>query len=108
MQNPASHGGVLEVQAALSGGTTEKDNEMTNTAQNPQLVNAAPTGPPPFDGIDIDLAAWRATAAKLSLRETGELLRSIIRAHASVRPNREQRMLLAIFTRLPDDCEVAS
>lgn len=82
---------------------------MDNTAQNAQVVNALPTGPPAsFDGIDIDLNAWRATAAKLSLRETGELLRSIIRAHSSVRPNREQRMLLAIFTRLPDDCEVAS
>ncbi len=80
-----------------------------DNSTNAQLVNAVPTGPPPsFDGLDIDLNAWRATAAKLSLRETGELLRSIMRAHASARPNREQRMLLAIFTRLPDDCEVTS
>ena len=73
-----------------------------------QVVKDLCTIPPPFEGIDIDLNAWRATAAKLSLRETGELLRSIVRAHSVPRPNREQRMLLAIFTRNPEDCEVAS
>jgi hypothetical protein len=64
---------------------------------------------PPLDEIDIDLHAWRATADKLSLRETGELVRSLIRARASKRPNREQRMLLAIFRCLhADDDEVTS
>ncbi len=74
-----------------------------------QVVKDLRTGPPPFDGIDIDLNAWRATATKLTLRETGELLRSLVRAHAATRPNREQRMLLAVFTRIPaEDCEVVS
>jgi hypothetical protein len=64
---------------------------------------------PPMGEIDIDLTAWRATADKLSLRETGELVRSLIRAKACRRPNREQRMLLAIFTRLHgDESEAAS
>ncbi len=80
-----------------------------DTSIDTQVVKDLRTGPPPFDGIDIDLTAWRATASKLSLRETGELLRSLVRAHAAARPNREQRMLLAIFTRNPaEDCEVAS
>jgi hypothetical protein len=64
---------------------------------------------PPTGDIDIDLHAWRTTADKLTLRETGELVRSLIRAKAMKRPNREQRMLLAIFTRLHDDgSEIAS
>ena len=49
--------------------------------------------------IDIDLHAWRAAVGKLSLRETGELVRSLVRAQGLPRPNREQRTLLAIFTR---------
>jgi hypothetical protein len=63
---------------------------------------------PQIDGIDIDLTAWRATSSKLSLRETGELVRSIVRASSTSRPNREQRILLAIFTRDPGTHEVAA
>ncbi len=79
-----------------------------NINTDAQVVKDLRTGPPPLDSIDIDLNAWRAAVVKLSLRETGELLRSLVRAHSATRPNREQRMLLAIFTRLVDDCEVAS
>lgn len=57
--------------------------------------------------IEVDMAAWRAASPKLSLRETGELVRALKRAQSSRRPNRDQRMLLAIFTRDPD-AEVAS
>jgi len=57
--------------------------------------------------VNIDLHAWKATAKKLTLKETGELVRSIMRAQRAKRPNREQRVLLAIFTRDPD-MEVAS
>jgi len=49
--------------------------------------------------IDIDLHAWRAAVGKLSLKETGELVRALVRAQGLPRPNREQRMLLAVFTR---------
>jgi hypothetical protein len=49
--------------------------------------------------VNMDMGAWRSTAPKLTLRETGELVRSLIRAQAAKRPNREQRILLAIFTR---------
>jgi hypothetical protein len=59
----------------------------------------------PLDGVGIDLRAWRATADKLSLRETGELIRSLVRARAAKRPNREQRMLLAIYTRASSEQE---
>lgn len=52
--------------------------------------------------VNIDLRLWRAGAGKLSLKETGELMRSIVRAQKSRRPNREQRVLLAVFTRDPD------
>lgn len=52
--------------------------------------------------VNLDLAVWRTGAGKLSLKETGELMRSIIRAQKAKRPNREQRVLLAIFTRDPD------
>ena len=51
--------------------------------------------------INIDLCAWRASANKLSLKETGELTRALVRAQNAKRPNREQRVLLAIFTRDP-------
>jgi hypothetical protein len=57
--------------------------------------------------INIDLSAWRASACKLSLKETGELTRALVRAQNAKRPNREQRVLLAIFTRDPE-VEVAS
>ena len=49
--------------------------------------------------VNMDLHAWRATVDKLSLRETGELVRALVRAQNVPRPNREQRMLLAVFTR---------
>ena len=59
------------------------------------------------DGIvNMDLHAWKATVDKLSLKETGELVRALVRAQNVPRPNREQRMLLAIFTR-PQPDEVA-
>ena len=51
--------------------------------------------------INVDLGAWRAGASKLSLKETGELTRALVRAQNTKRPNREQRVLLAIFTRDP-------
>lgn len=60
------------------------------------------------DGIDIDLRAWRATADKLTIRETGELVRSLVRAHSAKRPNREQRILLAIYMRAPSTLEEAT
>jgi len=76
---------------------------MTNVAQAAVAATS-----PPMDEIDIDLHAWRATADKLYLRETGEVVRSLIRAKATKRPTREQRMLLAIFTRLHGCEEVVS
>ena len=79
-----------------------------DTSTDTQVVKRGRTTAPPIDGIDIDLNAWRATSAKLSLRETGELVRALVRAHAAVRPNREQRMLLAIFMRDPDTDEVTA
>lgn len=51
--------------------------------------------------LNIDLNVWRVNQNKLSLKETGELVRSIVRAQKAKRPNREQRVLLAIFTRDP-------
>lgn len=51
--------------------------------------------------LNIDLNVWRVNQHKLSLKETGELVRSIVRAQKAKRPNREQRVLLAIFTRDP-------
>lgn len=51
--------------------------------------------------LNVDIVAWKATINKLTLRETGELVRSLVRAQKAQRPNREQRILLAIFTREP-------
>lgn len=51
--------------------------------------------------LNIDLNVWRVNQHKLSLKETGELVRSIVRAQKAKRPNREQRVLLALFTRDP-------
>lgn len=65
--------------------------------ENAQPVNTAV--PHAFRVLDMDLQAWRATVRKLTLRETGELVRALVRAQGAKRPNREQRMLLAIFTR---------
>ena len=56
---------------------------------------------PAEKAIDVDLATWRVAASKLSVRESGELVRAITRAQSLKRPNRDQRMLLAIFTRQP-------
>ena len=55
----------------------------------------------PEKALDVDMDAWRVTAPKLSVRETGELVRAISHAKSLRRPNRAQRMLLAIFTRHP-------
>lgn len=51
--------------------------------------------------INVDVDAWQATVEKLTIRETGELIRSLVRAQGARKPNREQRILLAIFTRQP-------
>jgi hypothetical protein len=83
----------------------QKVNEMYNS-ETPQVVNADPqVATPQLEGIDIDLNAWRATACKLSLRQTGELMRSLVRATTAKRPNREQRLLLAIYACTSDDEE---
>jgi hypothetical protein len=82
---------------------------MEHTSTNGASSTADPQiAPVLLDGLGIDLKAWRATADKLSLRETGELVRSLVRASTSKRPNREQRMLLAIFTRASSDDEEAA
>jgi hypothetical protein len=52
--------------------------------------------------IGVDVSIWMTACGKLSLRESGELIRALIRAQRAKRPNRDQRMLLAVFTR---DCE---
>ena len=53
--------------------------------------------------IGVDTTAWRAAAGKLSLKESGELVRALVRAQSAKKPNRDQRMLLAVFTRDPTD-----
>lgn len=60
--------------------------------------------PQAYSVIDIDLPVWKVGASKMTLRETGELVRALVRARNARRPNREQRLLLAIFTR-PHDAE---
>jgi hypothetical protein len=54
--------------------------------------------------LGVDVGIWLTACNKLSLRESGELVRALIRAQRAKRPNRDQRMLLAVFTR---DCEEA-
>jgi hypothetical protein len=55
--------------------------------------------PRELECLGIDVKSLNATARKLSLKETGELMRALVRASRSEKPNREQRMLLALFTR---------
>lgn len=55
-----------------------------------------------IESIGIDLALWNVACIKLTLRENGELMRALVRARRAKRPNRDQRMLLAVFTR---ECE---
>jgi hypothetical protein len=49
--------------------------------------------------LGVDVGLWLTACNKLSLRESGELVRALIRAQRAKRPNRDQRMLLAVFTR---------
>lgn len=72
---------------------------MQYTQDSASSTDHAQVAPSEFADIGIDLRAWHATADKLTIRETGELMRSLVRASAAKRPNREQRMLLAIYTR---------
>lgn len=81
-------------------------NTITADAVNKKSTNGSDDTPSP-PVINMDVAAWNAAADKLSLKEAGELVRSLLRAQGAHRPNREQRILLAIFTRDPDE-EVAS
>ena len=48
--------------------------------------------------FDVDMAVWRITSGKLSLEQTGRLVRSLIAAKTSKRPTREQRLLLALYS----------
>ena len=50
------------------------------------------------ESFDVDLAVWRVTSGKLSLEQTGRLMRSLIAAQTCKRPTREQRLLLALYT----------
>jgi hypothetical protein len=52
--------------------------------------------------FEVDVAMLHAGTGKLTLREAGELIRALARAKSARRPNRDQRMLLAVFTRNPD------
>ena len=52
-----------------------------------------------IESIGVDISIWVCASQKLSLRESGELIRAIVRAKRAKRPNRDQRMLLAVFTR---------
>lgn len=70
-------------------------------------TGATEAEPSPASVINMDMTAWRAVVDKLTLRETGELVRSLVRAQGAERPNREQRLLLAIFARQQPDDEVA-
>lgn len=66
-----------------------------------RVLDAKPTSDPHDESevVHLDINLLRAAIAKLTLKETGELMRSIVRAGKVAKPNREQRMLLAIFTR---------
>lgn len=57
--------------------------------------------------LDINLSIWHTLTDRLTLRETGELVRSLARARSSRRPNREQRLLMAMLIR-DQQPEVAS
>jgi hypothetical protein len=63
--------------------------------RKPAKKSAEPTP----ESIGLDTRMWGSACLKLSLRESGELIRAILRARRCKRPNRDQRMLLAIFSR---------
>ena len=65
------------------------------------VLNAKSTGGSHKEGdsLQLDIGLLRAAISKLTLKETGELMRSIVRAGKVEKPNREQRVLLAIFAR---------
>lgn len=50
-----------------------------------------------FQSAGIDIGALRPSIERLSLRETGELMRALRMAQRARRPSREQRLLLALF-----------
>jgi hypothetical protein len=58
---------------------------------------------PTPESIGIDLQVFATVNLKLSLKESGELIRALMRAQRAKRPNRDQRMLLAVFTREGDE-----
>lgn len=62
---------------------------------------AKPSTPSP-ESMGLDIRLWNFASAKLSLKESGELIRALMRAQKAKRPNRDQRMLLAVFTRDSD------
>lgn len=76
--------------------------------QHPPSVRESEHPFVPETVVNMDMQAWRATVAKLTLRETGELVRSLVRAQSTSRPNREQRVLLAVFTRPQPTAEDAT
>jgi len=56
------------------------------------------------EAISIDLKVWKvAVVRKLSLKETGELMRALVSAHRTKRPTREQRILMAVFSQ--EECD---
>ncbi len=52
-------------------------------------------------GIEFDVNLFVRAALKLTLEETGELVRALKRADKASKPNREQRILHAVMTRPP-------
>jgi hypothetical protein len=52
-----------------------------------------------IESVGMDLKLWNIACVKLTLRENGELMRALVRAQRAKRPNRDQRLLLAVFTR---------
>ena len=50
------------------------------------------------DVLEINLPVWRATTDRLSLNQTGRLMRSLRAAKTVKRPTREQKLLLALYT----------
>lgn len=55
-----------------------------------------------IESVGLDLKLWNIACVKLTLRENGELMRALVRAQRAKRPNRDQRILLAVFTRESD------
>ena len=93
----------LWVPALLSEPVEGEESDTNKEGVNNMYITERDDQGKPVDAprmvIDIDLHAWRAAVGKLSLKETGELVRALVRAQGLPRPNREQRMLLAVFTR---------